>query len=63
MEDVSVRIGGTPVPVLYVGAQPLYAGMDQVDVSLSATLQRIGESDLVLSVNGQASNNVCVNIH
>jgi uncharacterized protein (TIGR03437 family) len=50
------------VPVLYAGSQPSYAGLDQVNVSLSLSLRGSGESNVVLTVDGQTSNTVTINI-
>jgi uncharacterized protein (TIGR03437 family) len=50
------------MPALYAGAQPEFAGLDQVNVSLPLTLLGIGETDLFLTVDGQTSNRVRINI-
>ncbi len=60
--DVSVNIGGKPVPVLYVGPQPVYDGLDQANIPLPISLRGSGEVDLVLSVAGQTSNAGRINI-
>lgn len=60
--DVSVSIGNRPVPVLYAGPQPVFEGLDQVNVSLPLSLRGLGEVDLVLSVDGQSSNTARINI-
>ena len=51
-------VRGVAVPVLYAGAQTQYQGLDQVDISLPAALAGRGESDVVLTVNGQTANTV-----
>jgi uncharacterized protein (TIGR03437 family) len=60
--QASCTVHGVAVPVLYAGAQTQYQGLDQVDISLPAALARLGESDVVLTVNGQAANTVTLNI-
>ena len=55
-------VHGVTVPVLYAGAQTEYQGLDQVDISLPAALVGSGESDVVLTVNGQAANTVTLSI-
>jgi uncharacterized protein (TIGR03437 family) len=62
LENVSCTIGGISVPVLYAGAQPEFAGLDQVNVTLTLNLRGIGETDLIVTVDGQPSNPVRVNI-
>ncbi|MCX6630972.1 MAG: polysaccharide lyase beta-sandwich domain-containing protein [Candidatus Solibacter sp.] len=60
--EATCTVHGVAVPVLYAGAQPQYQGLDQVDISLPATLAGRGESDVVLTVNGQTANTVTLNI-
>lgn len=60
--NVAVTIHGTSVPVLYAGPQPSFAGLDQVNVPLTLNLRGSGESNVVLTVDGQTSNTVTVNI-
>jgi len=62
LADVAVNIGGKMVPVLYVGPQPDYEGLDQVNISLPLSLRGLGEVDLVVGVTGQYSNPVRLNI-
>jgi uncharacterized protein (TIGR03437 family) len=62
LANVTVTINGMSVPVLYAGSQPSYAGLDQVNVSLSLSLRGSGESNVVLTVDGQTSNTVTINI-
>jgi uncharacterized protein (TIGR03437 family) len=58
---VSCTIGGIAAQVLYAGAQPQYAGLDQVNVSVPAELANQGQVSIVLTVDGQASNAVTMN--
>jgi len=50
------------VPVVFAGAQPEFAGLDQVNISLPPSLAGSGESDVQLSVNGQVANTVTLRI-
>jgi uncharacterized protein (TIGR03437 family) len=50
------------VPVQFAGAQPSFPGRDQVNVSLPAALSGAGNANVVLTVDGQVSNTVMVNI-
>jgi uncharacterized protein (TIGR03437 family) len=59
---VKVTIKGIEVPVQYAGPQPTYPGLDQVNVALTLNLRGSGESDIVLTVDGQEANVVTVNI-
>lgn len=56
--SVSCTIGGVDAPVLYAGAQGEFAGLDQVNVALPPALRGIGETDLILTVDGRPSNAV-----
>jgi uncharacterized protein (TIGR03437 family) len=60
--NVTVTINGASVPVQYAGPAPGYAGLDQVNVALTLDLRNSGESNVVLTVNGQRSNTVTLNI-
>jgi uncharacterized protein (TIGR03437 family) len=62
LSNVRVTIHGISLPVLYAGVQPTFAGLDQVNVALTLNLRGSGESDVVLTVDGQTSNTVTVNI-
>jgi uncharacterized protein (TIGR03437 family) len=62
LANVQVSINGVNVPVQYAGAQPSFPGLDQVNVSLPATLSGSGNANVVLTVSGQVSNTVVVNI-
>jgi uncharacterized protein (TIGR03437 family) len=57
-----VTINGVIVPVQYAGAQPSFPGLDQVNVLLPASLSGTGNANVVLTVDGQVSNTVMVNI-
>jgi uncharacterized protein (TIGR03437 family) len=62
LAGVTVTIAGVSVPVLYAGPSPGFEGLDQVNVGLALNLRGAGESDVVLTVDGQTSNTVTVNI-
>jgi uncharacterized protein (TIGR03437 family) len=62
LANVTVTINGVSLPVLYAGPAPNYVGLDQVNVGLSLALRGSGESNVVLSVDGQTSNAVTINI-
>ena len=55
-------IGGTSVPVEYAGAQPSYAGLDQVNLALPSSLSGSGLVNIVLTVDGQITNVVTIDI-
>lgn len=58
----SVTIGGVPAQILYIGAQPTEAGLDQVNVIVPASLAGAGEVPVVLTVDGQTANAVTLNV-
>jgi uncharacterized protein (TIGR03437 family) len=59
---VSAKIGGAAADVLFAGAQPNLVGVDQVNLRVPRSLIGRGEVDVVLTVNGQTSNTVTVNV-
>jgi len=62
LANVTCTIGGVSVPVQYAGPQTQFAGLDQVNVLVTLNLRGLGEVDVVLTVDGQVSNAVRVNI-
>ena len=62
LANVAVTINGVSVPVLYAGPTPNFSGLDQVDVGLVLDLRGSGESNVILTVDGQVSNVVTINI-
>ena len=62
LSNVKVTINNVSVPVQYASVQPTFAGLDQVNVALVLSLRGSGESNVVLTVDGQTSNTVTVNI-
>jgi uncharacterized protein (TIGR03437 family) len=59
---VTCTIGGIRVPVLYADAQTQFAGLDQVNVALTLDVRGIGETDLIVTVDGQPSKAVRINV-
>jgi uncharacterized protein (TIGR03437 family) len=62
LATVSATIGGRPVTVTYCGAQSSYAGLDQVNLELPASLAGSGQVTLQVIVQGIAANPVLVAI-
>ena len=58
----SLTIGGVQAQILYVGPQPTYPGLDQVNMVVPRSLAGAGEVAVVLSVSGQTANAVSLNI-
>lgn len=59
---VNAQIGGENVAALYAGAQGDFAGLDQINLRLPATLSGRGEVDVLLTVDGRSANTVKINI-
>jgi uncharacterized protein (TIGR03437 family) len=59
---VTATIGGTPVEVLFAGAQGQLVGLDQANLRLPRTLIGRGAVNVILTVNGVASNTVLINV-
>jgi uncharacterized protein (TIGR03437 family) len=55
-------IGAARASLLYVGAQPQYPGLDQVNLVIPRSLAGAGEVPVVLTVDGQTANAVTVNL-
>ena len=62
LANVALTINGVSTPVLYAGPAPNYLGLDQVNVGLPLVLRGSGEVNVVLTVDGQASNVVTINV-
>jgi phospholipase C len=59
---VSVMIGNENASVSYQGAQGTFPGMDQINVLIPADLKGRGRLDVVVTVDGQASNPVWITL-
>ncbi|QQS44798.1 MAG: DUF1800 family protein [Acidobacteriota bacterium] len=57
LSGVSATVGGQPAEVLFAGAQGNFAGLDQLNIRLPGNLNG-GESEIVLTIGGRASNAV-----
>jgi uncharacterized protein (TIGR03437 family) len=62
LAKVAVTVGGISVPVLYAGPTPDFSGLDQVNVGLLLSLRGSGQTNVVVTVDGQVSNAVMVDI-
>jgi uncharacterized protein (TIGR03437 family) len=56
LANVTAKVGGVDVPVLYAGPQNDLAGLDQINLILPRTLKGRGEVDVQLTIDGQALN-------
>jgi uncharacterized protein (TIGR03437 family) len=62
LANVAMTINGVGVPVLYAGPAPGFTGLDQVNAGLVLGLRGSGESNVVLTVDGQTANTVTINV-
>jgi uncharacterized protein (TIGR03437 family) len=60
--NISVSINGKPVQVTFAGPAPGFTGLDQINVLMDLSLRGSGESNVILTVDGQTSNTVTVNV-
>jgi uncharacterized protein (TIGR03437 family) len=61
--NVTATMNGVSVPVFYSGAQPQFAAEDQVNLGpVPQSLKGSGVVNIVVTVNGQATNTVTVNV-
>jgi uncharacterized protein (TIGR03437 family) len=58
LAGVSVTVNGASQQVLYAGPAPGFTGLDQVNVALNPNLSGAGVSNVVLTVDGRATNSV-----
>jgi len=62
LSAVSVTIGGMAIAVDYLVAHPQYVGVDQINVKMPLALRGRGDVDVVVTVDGRASNMARINI-
>ncbi len=62
LANVTVTINGVALAAQYAGPVANFVGLDQVNVGLPLTLRGSGEVNVVLTVDGQTSNTVTINI-
>jgi uncharacterized protein (TIGR03437 family) len=62
LANVVASVGGVSVPAAFAGAQGEFAGLDQVNLQLPASLRGRGEVSITITADGQASNTVIVNV-
>jgi uncharacterized protein (TIGR03437 family) len=62
LANATAQIGGTPSPILFIGAQPQFTGLDQVNLQVPRATAGRGEVPIVLTVDGQTANVVTINI-
>jgi uncharacterized protein (TIGR03437 family) len=62
LDNVLVTINGVDIQVLYAGAQPSFAGLDQINIPLPLDLRGSGTADVVLKVDQHRANTVTVAI-
>jgi len=61
LSDVTIEVGGTVVPVTYVGKQPEYEGLDQINIGpLPRSLAGRGEVNIVTTIKGKRVNRIAV---
>ena len=61
-QNVQVNVAGLSVPVIYVGPQGQYAGLDQINISLSRALAGTGEASVFIVADGKTSNMTTINV-
>jgi uncharacterized protein (TIGR03437 family) len=55
-------IGGATASVVFAGAQGEFPGLDQVNVQVPESLRGRGEVTLALTIDGQTTNTVTINV-
>ena len=62
LSRVQVTLGGAPLTPIYAGAQGDFAGLDQINVELPASLAGRGQLDLLTYVDGWVANTIQFNV-
>ena len=62
LANVSVTIGGVAMPAQYAGPAPNFSGLDQVNVALPLSLRGVGPANVTVTLDGQTSNAVMIDI-
>jgi uncharacterized protein (TIGR03437 family) len=62
LANVRATIGGTDVPAAFAGAQGEFAGLDQINIQIPASLRGKGEASITVTADGQTSNAVTINV-
>ena len=62
LAKVQLSVNGISLPAAFAGAQPSFTGLDQVNVVLPSSLAGAGTATLMLTVDGQNSNVVTIEI-
>jgi uncharacterized protein (TIGR03437 family) len=62
LKNAHATVGGIAASLLYVGAQPQYPGLDQVNLVVPRALMGAGEIPVVLTVDGQTANVVTISL-
>lgn len=62
LENVTATVAGTAAPVNYAGPTPGFTGLDQVNVLLPLSLRGAGQIGVSITVDGEASNVVQIDI-
>jgi uncharacterized protein (TIGR03437 family) len=60
--SVTATVNGSTIPVQYAGAQPQYAGLDQMNINLPRTLVGAGVVGIYVTVDGEISNTVTLTV-
>ena len=60
--EIGLRIGGTPAPVVFAGAQGQFLGLDQINVRIPRSLIGRGEAAVIFSIAGRSSTPVTINV-
>jgi uncharacterized protein (TIGR03437 family) len=60
--SIACTMNDQPVSPLYIGPQPAYPGLDQINIELPATLRGAGVTAVSCTVEGQTTNSVSINI-
>lgn len=62
LSAVTATIGGATAEVTFAGAQGDFVGLDQANIRINRSLMGRGDVDVVMTVDGQTTNTVRVNI-
>jgi uncharacterized protein (TIGR03437 family) len=62
LANVHATIGEVDAPVAFAGAQGEFAGLDQINVQIPGSVRGRGDVPVVLTIEGQTTNTVTINV-
>ena len=62
LDTVKATVGGVDAPILFAGPQGTFPALDQVNVQIPASVAGRGNVPIVVTIEGQSSNQAVINV-